>query len=157
MVDVKKTTSQRKKSGSPPKKTTSQRKKSGSKPKITTVPRKKSSSQSKIMTVARKKSSSRSKAKIMTMPRINSPVMSARLSKLGLANFFRKGPVQNNMSKSHFARFVGKKRTRKLRMKPRKLAAFKKMKPHPIKTIIPPWIDKKYIKHGRVDWEAYSK
>jgi len=49
------------------------------------------------------------------------------------------------------SRFVKKqkktKKQRRLKFRPR----------HPIKMVIPPWIDKKYIKNGRVDWAAYSK
>jgi hypothetical protein len=98
--------------------------------------------------------------------------LSPLLTKLGLGNFFKKGPSKKNkmpnqnmtkqhvarfiankqnMHKQHVARFIRNKTRRKLKFRPRP------MKKNPIKMVIPPWINKKYIKKGRVDWESYSK
>ena len=75
---------------------------------------------------------------------------------------YKKGPGQEPapLSEANLNKYVvkqtkgkgkgkrkGKRETRRLKIQRR----------HPIKMVIPPWIDKKYIKNGRVDWAAYSK
>jgi hypothetical protein len=63
---------------------------------------------------------------------------------------YQKGST-SPVSEKNLSRFVNKqtKKNKRRRHRP--------MKKHPIKMVIPPWIDKKYIKNGRVDWEAYGK
>lgn len=80
--------------------------------------------------------------------------MSPRLAKLGLSKFIRNAPL----SETNLARYVGK-RTRNTRRarRPLKFKARVFLPFKPIKTIIPPWINKKFIKKGRVDLVAYSK
>jgi hypothetical protein len=50
---------------------------------------------------------------------------------------------------------VSKRRTRKIVIA--RKALFKKMGKHPKKTVIPLFINPKFIHNGKVDWEAYTK
>ena len=80
--------------------------------------------------------------------------MLPRLAKLGLSKFIRNAQLSEN----NLGRYVGKmtrksrRGRRPLKFKARVFLPFK-----PIKTIIPAWIDKKYIKKGGLDRVAYAK
>jgi hypothetical protein len=134
MVHIKTTSKKIKTNG---RKTTN--KKTGSKPKSN----KTKSLLSRLSTFFRKKPATQTKKS-----------MSPRLAKLGLSKFIRNAPLSENK----LARYVGKKNTRR-KMRPLKFKArvFKAMPFKPIKTIIPPWINKKYIKKGRLDFASYVK
>jgi hypothetical protein len=56
----------------------------------------------------------------------------------------------------------GSKMTKRSKRTTRKIviarkAPFKKMGKHPKKTVIPLFINPKFIHNGKVDWEAYTK
>ena len=121
-----------------------------------------------IKTTSRQKRTGVKTTSRTTSNKKNKSGMFPHLAKLGLSSFFRRGPptmskqtmskqtMRNNIPNLHFLK-KGKKTRRKMRQLKFKVRHIKVGPLKPIKTIIPSWIDKKYIKNGMVDWGKYMK
>jgi len=74
----------------------------------------------------------------------------------------KKSKSNNKVSKRMTKRSKVSKRTKGLKRRTRKIviarkALFKKMGKHPKKTVIPLFINPKFVHKGQVDWVAYMK
>jgi len=157
---------------------TSGSKKSKSKPKPVN---KKSKSKPKLKSNAGIKTKSKGKGILSRLSKFfnRGPVASKKsisphLAKLGLSNFFRNGPkpmainpmmARPMMSRPMMSRPMMARPSHSMGSKTRRIPRRRMMrpmqkvgmKPNPIKLVVPPYINKKYVKKGRVDWVKYSK